>query len=621
MGRSSQRRKRLPFKMAAMGTALFAILFGLVVLIGVQLIRFESERHQQREIEQVTRQLDVVATALKHRIYANIFAVSGVKSLVAMNPELNQDDFTRAMEIQFREHADLRNIGLAREMTLRLMYPIEDNEAAIGLDYRSLPDQIAAVEEALETNRIVLAGPLPLVQGGEGLIARIPIHVSDATSGQERFWGFASVVMNADAIFAGAGVGQHGSLGLSIRGKEARGANGEVFFGDPGVFDRQPVTQLIELPHGSWQMGAEPAGGWTRYSAVSDRAMWAYLAAAVAILGFAGLTVFLLTKNKLAGEALRIAEERLEKTAYELTENIPVGTYSMVQAADGGMPRFAFMSSRFLELTGLTREEAASDLMKAFACVHPDDLDAWVAKNVESFNEKKSFFGETRVVVKGEARWVAAESFPRSLSDGTTVWEGVLADVTDRKLAEQQLELKTELLEKLSMQDGLTAIANRRYFDQRADAEWRRVLRTGMPLSLLLLDIDDFKAYNDHYGHAAGDDCLRRVAQALAGCVERPLDLVARYGGEEFGVLTPETGLDGALHLAGRMRAAVELMAIAHARSRVAEVVTVSIGVAAHGPDRVKRDWRELRERADQALYQAKRQGRNQIQGEDWVHP
>ncbi len=771
MGRSSEHGKRPLTNIMALGTALFALLFGLVVLIAVQLLRFESERHQQREIEQVAQQLDSLATALKNRIYANIFAVSGVKSLVAMNPELTQEDFSRAMEIQFREHSDLRNIGLAREMILRLMYPVEGNEAAIGLDYRSLPDQIAAVEEALELNRIVLAGPLALVQGGEGLIARIPIHVTDAASGQERFWGFASVVMNADAILAGAGIRHQDALRLGIRGRDGRGEDGEVFFGDPGVFYRQPVTQLIELPHGSWQMAAEPAGGWTRYSAFSDPSMWAYLAVALSILGFAAVTVFLLTQNRATGEALRIAEERLEKTAYELTENIPVGTYTMVQDAEGGMARFAFMSSRFLELTGLTREEAASDPMKGFACVHPDDMDAWVALNVESFNEKKPFFGEARVVVNGEVRWITAESFPRSLSDGTTVWEGVLADVTDRKqaeqalseslmrfndlvdrvsvgvyvfwrradgtmefeyvsdswcemnqirredllqnpqlawdvihpdefeafrqlneqvarerrpfawegriiingavrfvliestpvffgngdsrwfgfeqditarkhaeatlqetnlalaqeisersLVEQQLKLKTELLEKLSMQDGLTGIANRRYFDQRSDAEWKRVVRTGLPLSLMLIDIDHFKSYNDHYGHGAGDDCLRQVARALAGCGERPLDLVARYGGEEFVALVPETGLHGARHLAEQMRAAVDAMAIPHADSSAAAVVTVSIGVAAHEPGRVKRDLRHLQECADQALYRAKHQGRNQVQEEVASH-
>lgn len=129
----------------------------------------------------------------------------------------------------------------------------------------------------------------------------------------------------------------------------------------------------------------------------------------------------------------------LHRTAYEITESIPVGTYTMVLPPAGGMGRFSFMSRRFLELTGLDRETVAADPFTAFACVHPDDYDEWVRKNAEVFAAKKSFFGECRIIVRGEVRWITAESSPRDLPDGSTVWEGVLIDVTDRKLAEEAL--------------------------------------------------------------------------------------------------------------------------------------------------------------------------------------
>ena len=133
------------------------------------------------------------------------------------------------------------------------------------------------------------------------------------------------------------------------------------------------------------------------------------------------------------------SEDELHRTAYEVTEAIPVGTYTMVLPAGGGMARFSFMSTRFLELCGLDREAALADPFNAFACVHPDDYDAWVQKNTEVFAKKLPFFGETRIVVNGEIRWITAESTPRDLPDGSTVWEGVLIDITDRKQAEQRL--------------------------------------------------------------------------------------------------------------------------------------------------------------------------------------
>ena len=129
-------------------------------------------------------------------------------------------------------------------------------------------------------------------------------------------------------------------------------------------------------------------------------------------------------------------------------------------------------------------------------------------------------------------------------------------------------------------------------------------------LALIFIDVDHFKAYNDHYGHVAGNECLRRIAQAIIGAVNRATDLVARYGGEEFAVLMPGTPVDGAKVVAERMRRAVEGLAIPHAGSSVSDCVTISLGVVATGGDNPVNP-QALLERADAALYEAKREGRN----------
>lgn len=355
------------------------------------------------------------------------------------------------------------------------------------------------------------------------------------------------------------------------------------------------------------------------------------------------------TVQRRTEEALRIAEQRLGKTAYELTENIPVGTYTIVETADGSTGNFAFTSSRFLELFGLTREELDADPNSPFKLVHPDDIDVVMACSTGAFQEKIPFFVEFRLLsANDEVRWVTAEANPRTLPNGITVWEGVVTDISDRKqaeealreslhrfndlmdyvsvgvyvfwhrangtmefeyvsdgwcemnhihreelqdnpmrfwdvihpddledfkqlhqqvvlerrsfvwegrilidgnvrfvliesspiffengdsrwfgfeqditerkqaeatlhatnlaleqeiaerrLVEQELKIKTEMLETLSMQDGLTGIANRRYFAQCANLEWQRAQRNGLSLSLLLIDVDHFKQYMD----------------------------------------------------------------------------------------------------------------------------
>lgn len=552
----------------------YGLVFGgsflLIMLFGFFLNNVESRRLLQEEREIVDRVLNEAVGALQSRIYENIHRVSVVKPLVALNPDLTQEEFSLAMSLQFSGREELRNIGLAREMVMRFLYPIEGNEAAIGLDYRTLPDQLPAVELALEQNQTVLAGPIALVQGGQGLAARIPIHLPDPESDTEVFWGFASVVIHVDGLMEQAGFAPQTPLvNMAVRGRDAQGAAGEIFFGDPAVFDQNPLTALIHLPYGSWQVGAVPPGGWRTGPAGWTPIMSLFAMGAALLLLSLGLIAVLLGRQKKywqdlerernifatgpvwhmewdpepdwhlrlryvssnvepilgypleewregklsylsilhpgdrdrvqerlaaliesgvasyedsyrvfskAGDvisiydhtmlvrdkqgrltsirsymydetarveaeaALRAAEEKLQKTAYELTENIPVGTYTMLQPPEGGLAKFCFMSSRFLELTGLTREAAERDPLEAFACVHPEDYDEWVALNAEAFATQSAFFGETRIQADGEIRWITAESKPRRLPDGSVLWEGVLTDITPMKQTQQALQ-------------------------------------------------------------------------------------------------------------------------------------------------------------------------------------
>lgn len=181
----------------------------------------------------------------------------------------------------------------------------------------------------------------------------------------------------------------------------------------------------------------------------------------------------------------------------------------------------------------------------------------------------------------------------------------VAHDATDRKLLE-------ETLRNLSYQDGLTGIANRRRFDEKLEQEWRRTAREHQPISLIMLDIDFFKNYNDIYGHPAGDECLKKIAHVLSETVARPGDIAARYGGEEFAAILPNTALLGAEKLAEQIRAHVEALELPHANSAVSPWVTVSVGLATRIPANSE-EHTVLLEGADRALYKAKQQGRNRV--------
>ncbi|MCH8525263.1 MAG: CHASE domain-containing protein, partial [Balneolales bacterium] len=424
----------------SLGFVLFVTLVVIFISIGALLVRFETQKQEQIQRDQTMETLYTLRASLSSRIYMNIYRIPAVNSIIAMNTELTQEDFTRAIKVQFTEEHDFRNIAIARDMIVQFVYPLEGNETVVGLDYTTIPDQIESVEKAIQQNELVIAGPVALVQGGEGIIARNPIYVSNPVTGEDIFWGLSSSVLYADSLFNAAGiVPEVDGLLIAIRGKDALGPDGDVFMGDPSVFESSPLQQNIELPYGSWQIAAVPAGGWLAETIFFTPLLWAYYIGVVILLGFTALVIRLTITRQDAITALLDAENRLQKTAYELTENIPVGTYTMVQPPEGGLGKFAFLSRRFLELTGLRREDALVDPMKAFACSHPDDFDDWIALNAESFAEKKAFYGETRIIVNGEIRWVKAESRPRSLPDGSTVWEGVLTDITDQKQLEEQL--------------------------------------------------------------------------------------------------------------------------------------------------------------------------------------
>ena len=188
----------------------------------------------------------------------------------------------------------------------------------------------------------------------------------------------------------------------------------------------------------------------------------------------------------------------------------------------------------------------------------------------------------------------------------------------DKKLAEledmqQQLEETNEQLLLLSVTDGLTGLLNRRQFDKILQEEWKRSFRTKKQLSLIILDIDHFKAYNDTYGHAIGDECLKQVARTIAETARREVDKVARIGGEEFGVILPETDTQGCYHVAEFIRQEIEKLGIEHTGSETSEVVTVSLGIASQIAEDPDANTGQLFQAADLALYRAKERGRNRI--------
>ena len=267
--------------------------------------------------------------------------------------------------------------------------------------------------------------------------------------------------------------------------------------------------------------------------------------------------------------------------------------------------------------------EGAMGLRQWIGLIHREDRDSTLAVHAHAMSERLPLRTQYRIhrASDGQERWVQVWGEYEVETGGHSVARmiGTVQDITERKEAEQALAQVRAALEERVRLDPLTQVANRLALDEHMDTEWHRAQRSHTPLSLLMIDVDHFKAYNDLYGHVAGDHCLQQVAQAVAGAVTRAGDLVARYGGEEFAVLLPDTDAEHAHLIARKVREAVNALAMPHAHSPTHPHVTVSIGLACTQPgahDATEPGVQALFEQADAALYTAKQSGRDQVT--DW---
>jgi len=332
------------------------------------------------------------------------------------------------------------------------------------------------------------------------------------------------------------------------------------------------------------------------------RGAWFRITSVLVVTG-----IILILGLRLIGQMRRRrqAEEVLAQSEAEFRMLAEHASDMVSRIGPDGLRRYASPAAR--RLLGIEPE--------ALVGRHPDE-------NIDP-EDRPEF--DALVASLGQGQEQAGLTYRARRADGTRIWiestlrlvrdpqtgepagyVGISRDVTASRAMEEKMAA-------LAATDGLTGLANRRHFDEELLTEWRRAARDGRPLAVLLLDVDHFKAFNDRYGHPAGDECLRGVAATIAGAIRRPGDRPARYGGEEFAVILPATDMPGAFDVAERVRAAIQGMGLPHEGNEMG-VVTASIGVAVAFPQpEGPIETGAMIEAADRALYEAKREGRNRI--------
>jgi diguanylate cyclase (GGDEF)-like protein/PAS domain S-box-containing protein len=312
---------------------------------------------------------------------------------------------------------------------------------------------------------------------------------------------------------------------------------------------------------------------------------------------FDGYLVDITVREKTA-QALEESEERY-RTLIEFSSD-----FIYWQQADG---RMKYVSPACAELTGYPPEAFFERSALLDDLVHPDDQHLWRGHREAAFLGKGALPIDFRIVTRsGQVRWVNHTCRP--VYDAQGVFQGIRA--SDRDIT--QLKEMEEALRRMTVTDGLTGVANRRFFDDELKKEWQRAKRYSLPISLIMIDIDLFKSFNDFYGHQQGDLCLKIVAGKLQESVRRPRELLARYGGEEFAAILLQTSPEDSIRVAERMRLEIESLAIRHPHSPAGRL-TISLGVATLVPG-TNASPSSLVDRADEALYLAKSRGRNRVE-------
>lgn len=576
-----------------------AFVLPIVVFSGV--VTYRWVQSEQARLEAHTREVDGKLVALLDA-YLNTH-VSALEAL-ATSPSLDAGDLyrfdeqARALVARSGVHIVMRDLSGQQVVNTRLPWGSPLPRARVEVDrliVRTRQPQVSDLVLGAVTRTPLVLANVPVVREGEVvyiLSASIPPGA------------VAAVVQEAGiaAPYSASVIDQTGRI-------IARSDESEAFLGKPHPEFAQATGQ-----QGTWS-GINPRqvpvvgsyrrsslSGWLVTAGVERAALEAPLTRSKWLLG--GLALALaavaLAGTLVIGRRIMQAQRRIgeaEALYHLLVEN----TNDMIVRADPSSRRL-YVSPASLDVIGYAPEELIGTDPRDF--VHPEDAEGLKDKLGGLQQGQVDRVRSIHRFRHKSGRWVWVEAnfrLLRSPSGEPQEIVSIVRDISDRVRLEEQLREQ-------AVTDGLTGLSNRRAFDERLEQEWRRAERIGKSLALIALDVDYFKRYNDRFGHAQGDECLRRVAGVLKRG-RRISDMVARTGGEEFCLILPNTDWEGALVVAEAIRSGVEALRMEHPESPFGQV-TVSIGAAASEP-RLTESAEGLLEAADRALYEAKRDGRN----------
>jgi len=594
-------------------TAIFAT---LAVLVAVFLADMQKRRLEEEYLRSsTTEQLGQLRSRLQAGILGNVKLVQGLVATIETEPGMTPERFASLARRIFDDDHNLRSLAIAPDFKVSLVYPLEGNEASIGLDYRKNERQRAAAMQVKEQGRLIVTGPVELVQGGRAVIVRYPIYKET----DKAFFGIASAVIDLEKLLESSGFESGLQMAVSVSSRSHDDGDATTFFKTDAAVDFNPVAMSIDIGHEVWTLSAAPLKGWQQPP--SDLRLFRGGLALLAIVIVAPMfwVGYLMKDRHRRILLLQDRECRLEAVSHRLqlamdASQVGVWEYDCKTMA-------LSWDTRMRQLYEIAPEQAVCRYEDWRATLHPDDLESAEQVFANSIETEAPYTTAFRIVGRdGTIRHIRAHGMTYHTSSGVKCMVGANWDVTeDVRLQNELLQAKLTaeaqnkaledvrlVLEHRSLHDTLTSLPNRRYLDQQLALA--NAGDDAPPLNLLHIDLDRFKDINDTLGHAAGDEVLKQAAAVLRA--HAPVeDFIARIGGDEFVLLSRRDPADANFpELSARLIEAIsEPMTVQGHDCRIG----ASIGIATRS-DRSETPEQVL-VNADIALYEAKRRGRNRF--------
>ncbi|MCO6187353.1 EAL domain-containing protein [Rhizobium sp. L1K21] len=570
----------------------------------------------EAEVAAVSQELTLAKTKLDALISRNVAIAQGLAVDIGNHGASDEKHIQDLVSIVFDLAPQIRNIAVAPNMKVSMVFPLKGNEDVIGLDYNEVPAQRAAVLEVMKTGEPVVTGPVDLVQGGKGLIARFPLIEVDE-KGRKTLWGIASAVIEMSRIYRDSGLRiADPDIQIMMRSRSKDGDVTVPFFGDPAIFANHPVKTTLSLGYDTWEMYAIPSDGW---DAGSDQA---WFRAALLVISLA-LLIPLIWAGRLMSDRQRHMEalQDREDQLGELSQRLELA----LESSGIGVWEFNISENtlswdeRMREMYNVPADQLECGYEDWRNALHPDDRVSAERRFDDAINKGSDYSTSFRVVTpEGKLRHVKAMGSVYVDSAKRRKIIGVNWDVTEDIVLQDELrkaKSQTELqnrhlmqakssMEHAALHDALTGLANRRFLDK-----CMQEIPIGSHITVLHIDLDRFKEINDTFGHAAGDLILRETARNLRNLIHDG-DFLARIGGDEFVVISGVNNSDK--DYASVANALVEAMSrpiiFEGHECRVGASIGFASGNTASEPAG------QILINADIALYEAKRRGRNRVE-------